>query len=81
MTIAHRSMRPLFPIFGTATGAKLAGAPFGWALVGSAVGLGAGLLPFALDIAPDPNSSPVLYFAIPAAMQAAFTTLVTLGAN
>jgi hypothetical protein len=62
------------PVLGTAGGAKLAGARFLPALVGSAAGFGAALLHFLHPIV-DPNDSFLLYIAIPSIVQAGITTL------
>ena len=67
------------PVLGTAAGAKLAGAPFGPSLLGSAAGLVAAVLPFAAVVILDPNDSFVLFIAIPSVIQAAVTTLVVSG--
>ncbi len=61
------------PVFGTAAGAKLAGAPFLPALAGSA--LGSGLALGALVVF-DPDGNSLWFFGIPAAIQAGMTTLI-----
>lgn len=70
-------MAPIaFPVFGTALGAKLAGARFGPALAGSVAGLFVGVLPLAATVVDLDN---VLSLAIPVAIQASITTLLARG--
>ena len=65
------------PVFGTAAGTTLAGARFPTALAGSALGLGAAVVTLAVAGPPvDPDDSLVLFIGIPAATQAAITTLI-----
>ena len=66
------------PVFGTAAGARLAGAPFLPALAGSALGFGVALGALVVF---DPDEHPLLFIGIPAAIQAGMTTLIVSAIN